>query len=227
MSRKPLADHAAFRTWPKQPREWGPDGSGWRSWFGGGVVDGLCDVLDEHLATRPGRDMSIAAIGCVPWLTSAAVVDRLAALGSCCVVIDKSENAPPPVLRKLSGSGFPNAAITRLEDVMPAVDGAAPLVIGPYTPREATWHEIEAVRVVGWRAGKYKPLPHAKVLVLGQVGWVTYETPYGDQEEFRFIPSKVWWGQQTGQNSRACIWRRGSSVTISNLLRALQISLRT
>lgn len=48
---KPLGDYEAFRRWSGKPREWGPDGAGWRAWFGGGVVDGLCDVLDEHLTT--------------------------------------------------------------------------------------------------------------------------------------------------------------------------------
>lgn len=79
--------------------------------------------------------------------------------------------------------------------MMPAVDGAAPLTIGPYTPREATLYEIEAVRVAGWRREGHKPLVHAKVLVLGQIGWITYNTPYGEYEgEIRFEPQRVWWG---------------------------------
>ena len=92
----------------------GPEGSGWRAWFGGKVVDGLCEVLDEHLAARYGREMSPAAIGCVPWLTSEMVVDRLLKLQSCCIVIDKG--ASKHALGQLnSQSGFPNGAIMRLE----------------------------------------------------------------------------------------------------------------
>jgi hypothetical protein len=114
------------------------------------VIDGLCEVLDEHLAARRSREMWPAAIGCVPWLTSEAVVDRLVNLNSCCVVIDKG--ASRHALGEMTAQGFPNAAITRLEGMMPAtVDGDAPLIIGPYTPREATWHEIEAIRVAGNR----------------------------------------------------------------------------
>ena len=189
----PLGDYERFRRWSGKPRNWGPDGAGWRAWFGGQVIDGLCDLLDEHLAARRGREMRPAAIGCVPWLTSEAVVDRLVKLNSCCVVIDKG--ASQHALGEMTAQGFPNAAITRLEGMMPAtVDGDAPLIIGPYTPREATWHEIEAIRVAGWRGKGSKPLTHAKILVLGQIGWETYDTPYGDYEEFRFEPQRVWWG---------------------------------
>ncbi len=63
------------------------------AWFGGQVIDGLCEVLDEHQAARRGREMRPAAIGCVPWLTSEGVVDRLVKLNSCCVVIDKGHRA--------------------------------------------------------------------------------------------------------------------------------------
>ena len=67
-------DYEAFRSWSGKPRSWGPEQAGWRAWFGGKVVDGLCEVLDEHLAAK--RRGVPAAIGCVPWLTSEAVTDR-------------------------------------------------------------------------------------------------------------------------------------------------------
>lgn len=190
----PLGDYEPFRRWSGKPRAWGPEGAGWRVWFGGKVIDGLCEVLDEHLMVRYDREMSPAAIGCVPWLNSEAVVDRLLKLSACCIVIDKG--ASPHALSELNArSGFPNGAMSRLEDMMPATfDGSAPLTVGPYTPREATWHEIEAVRVAGWRRKGYKPLAHAKMLVLGQIGWITYGTPYGEHEEFRFVPQRLWWG---------------------------------
>jgi hypothetical protein len=79
--------------------------------------------------------------------------------------------------------------------MMPAAaDGKAPLIIGPYTPREATWHEIDAVRKAGWREGRYKPIAHAKLLVLGEIGWLEYDTPYGTQERFEFVPQTLWMG---------------------------------
>jgi hypothetical protein len=84
---------------------------GGRAWFGGNVVDGLCEVLDKHVAALRGRDMRSAAIGCVPWLTSEAVVDRLLKLNSCCVVIDKG--ASTYAVEELNAqSSFPNGAIS-------------------------------------------------------------------------------------------------------------------
>jgi hypothetical protein len=89
MVSKPLGDYEAFEGWSGEPRRWGPEGAGWRAWFGGKVIDGLCDVLDEHLAAPRHRGMHPAAIGCVPWLTSRAVASRLLAFASYCVVVDK------------------------------------------------------------------------------------------------------------------------------------------
>lgn len=51
----PLGDYEPFRKWSGKPRTWGPEGAGWRAWFGGEVVDGLCDVLDEQLAAPRAR----------------------------------------------------------------------------------------------------------------------------------------------------------------------------
>lgn len=80
----PLGDYETFRHWSGKPRAWGPQESGWRAWFGGKIVDGLCEVLDEHLAVR--RRGVPAAIGCVPWLSSEAVAETLLALSAFCVV---------------------------------------------------------------------------------------------------------------------------------------------
>ncbi len=64
MGGMPLGDYGAFRGWSGWPRSWGGLNAGWRAWFGGKVVDGLCDVLDEHLAVER-RGGVPAAIGCV------------------------------------------------------------------------------------------------------------------------------------------------------------------
>jgi len=142
-----------------------------------------------------------AAIGCVPWLTSRAVAKRLLALTSYCVVVDK---APPDKELRVPAElinpdkAFPNEAIRELRELMPSVDGSAPLTIGPYTPREATEYDIEPVRVLGWRKrddGR-KPKPHAKLLVLGEVGVESYGPDFWPDyyEECRFTPQRVWFG---------------------------------
>ena len=200
MVSKPLGDYEAFKRWSGEPRRWGPDGA-WRAWFGGKVVDGLCDVLDEHLAAPRRRGMHPAAIGCVPWLTSRAVASRLLAFASYCVVVDKGPLSKEPMVRPElinPDKAFPNEAIYELRDLMPAVDGWAPLTIGPYTPKDATLYGIEPVRVLGWRKrnDEQKPIPHAKLLVLGEVGVESFGPDFAPDsyEECRFTPQRVWFG---------------------------------
>jgi len=66
----PLGDHEPFHRWSGKPRAWGLAGAGWRVWFGGAVIDGLCEVLDEHLAAprRTGKygsiAMNVGRVGC-------------------------------------------------------------------------------------------------------------------------------------------------------------------
>ena len=85
------------------------------------VIDGLCSVLDEHLAayrSSPVPSLALAtgrgvpaAIGAVPWLTSVAVVDRLLKLEACCIVIDRGTLLPPAIRLLGSNLGFPNFAL--------------------------------------------------------------------------------------------------------------------
>jgi hypothetical protein len=93
---------------------------------------------------------------------------------------------------------FPNEAIWELRDLMPAVDGSPPLTIGPSTPKDATAYEIDPVRVAGWRKRKdeQKPIPHTKLLVLGEVGVEKFGPDFGPNyyEECRFTPQRVWFG---------------------------------
>jgi hypothetical protein len=205
----PLGDYEPFRKWSGKPRTWGPEGAGWRAWFGGEVVDGLCDVLDEQLAAPRARGMYPAAIGCVPWLTSRAVASRLLALASYCIVVDKPPpnralRVPPELINP--DKAFPNEAIYQLRNVMPSVDGSAPLTIGPYTSKDATAYEIDPVRIAGCRVrnDQRKPISHAKLLVLGEVGLETYGPDWAPEafEEFSFRPQRVWFGSAIGPRGR-------------------------
>ncbi|MGH3556307.1 MAG: hypothetical protein ACRDTK_02100 [Mycobacterium sp.] len=196
MQRKPLGEYELFKKWSGRPRTWGANSEA-RAWFGGQVVDGLCTVLDEHLAVTGGHS---AAIGCVPWLTSDAVIGRLAKLNSLCVVIDKGTENRNAVSR-LAGDGqdgfqrgFPNSAMSRLSDMLPATNGER-FVVGPYTPREQVEHLIEPVRVVGWRGGRNNPILHAKMLVMGRIDLKDYGHPdYGSDERLEFQATVAWWG---------------------------------
>jgi len=208
VERLPLGEYREFRRWSGKPKHWGPPGSGWQAWFGGQVIDGLCDTLDRHLAGQlgqPRRDATPAAIGCVPWLTSDSVIDRLLKLSACCIVIDKGRRVAPKRL-VMHDRPFPNV-LPGLRDTAPSVDGSAP-VIGPYSGMPE--HELGPVRVVGWRQvgiDTSKPLLHAKMLVLGHLGIEKFgpdDSLY--TEELVFTPSSVWWGSAN--------WTRGAEFHI-------------
>jgi hypothetical protein len=108
--------------------------------------------------------------------------------------LNRALGVPPEPINP--DKAFPNEAIYELREIMPAVDGDPPLTIGPYTPREATEYDIEPLRVLGWRKRKdaRKPIPHAKLLVLGEVGMVDYCPLPGYDEACRFTRRRVWFG---------------------------------
>ena len=162
------------------------------------MVDGLCDILDAHLAAPRHRTdqhddyRSPAVIGCVPWLNSGAVVDRLLNMSACCVVLDKGARAFPNALVSSPELGFPNTALSQLRGIAPIVDGEA-VIVGPDTPRELIEHDIGPVRVLGYLGDdRRKPISHAKVLVLGEL--THWHDPWGDCSEPRFDAHTVWWG---------------------------------
>jgi hypothetical protein len=193
----PLGDYSEFVLWSGRPRE----GDGWRVWFGGQVIDGLCGVLDEHLAARrPDRSgAQPAAIGCVPWLTSDDIARRLVRFGSCCIAVDKGAKVNKHLLDH--GRPFPNSALRGLEWTMPA---GQETLLGPSAPMPE--HDLGPIRVVGWqqRGDGWKPLLHAKLLVLGQLEWVTYSPDDAPEfESWEFTPQSVWLGSSN--------WTTGSS----------------
>ena len=169
-------------------------------WFGGNVVDGLCDVLDEHLAAK--HSGGPAAIGCVWSLTSRMVIDRLLMMSAMCVVVDKGSFLPQRLI-DAPEIGFPNIALPQLRSLMRSESGETP-VVGPYTPRELVEYDLEPIRVLGWPGDRLnKPLLHAKLLILGELDWNTYgpdEAP-DDFVSADFTPQLVWWGSANWTNA--------------------------
>ncbi|MGF1617585.1 MAG: hypothetical protein ACFCU2_07225 [Acidimicrobiia bacterium] len=84
---------------------------------------------------------------------------------------------------------------------MPAVDGRA-TVLGPYS--QMPEHELGPIRVLGWQGKeRKKPLLHAKLLVLGELAFVTYSPDDAPEfEKWEFTPQSVWLGSAN--------WTRGS-----------------
>lgn len=189
MERRPLGEYEAFTHWSGRPLSWGPDGR-WRVWFAGGVIDGLLELLDEHIASAQRRGRYPAVVGCSPWLTSEAVVDRLLKT-ACCVVMDKGAAVWPARLAQ-ADCGLPNV-LPGLRDRGPADTDGGPLVVGPFTPMPE--YQIGPIRVTGWRGPSGKPLAHAKLLVLGELVWDEIGPDDGPTVEERFFEAtSVWWG---------------------------------
>jgi hypothetical protein len=186
----PLGEYLPFGSWSGQPRPWGADGRS-RVWFGGQVVDGLAQMIDEHVAAEAReREPMPAVLGCVPWLTHAGIAERLARLPACCVVVDKGQQRLASALAT-AGNGFP-PVLPGLRHRAPAVDGRA-VVLGPYSRMPD--YAVGPVRVVGMTGGeRSKPLLHAKLLVLGRLVWLEYEVDGGCGEVYLFQPRSVWWG---------------------------------
>jgi hypothetical protein len=188
----PLGDNERFAHWSGHVRHWGTQDAKCRSWFGGKVIEGLCQVLDEHLqAPQPPRSQAAtAALGCVPWLDNDDVIDRLCQLEALCVVVDKGSRPPSRLVRE--ARPFPNV-LPALGDIAPPIQGQS-IVLGPFSALPE--YSVGPVRVLGWRGSQSgKPLLHAKLLVLGHLRWVQYMPDGAPQfEEFEFVPRSVWWG---------------------------------
>ncbi len=182
---------------------WGPS-EAWRAWFAGGVVDGLVGVIDEHIAAiRSGYQRGLvgpAAMGCVPWLTSGPVLDCLAALAGCCIVISKAASRKAASALAAADNGLPNFS-SGLRDLAPMEDRQPVVVVGP--GGRMPEHDLGPLRIAGWtpRRGRAAPLMHAKLLVLGELRWA--EDVIGGGEDLFFFSRSVSWGSAN--------WTKGSA----------------
>jgi hypothetical protein len=133
-----------------------------------------------------------AALGCVPYLTSQAVVTELLALDRHCIVIDKQAHASSARQRLASGSGIETRHLPGFTELGVLDENNMPPVIGP-TSGLPEPIELGPVRLAGWRrdtTGRPRPLLHAKMLVLGIARFT--ETDMG--EAWGFDAKRTWMG---------------------------------
>jgi hypothetical protein len=180
-----------MKWWSGQPRSWGPNDARWRVWFGLKVIDGLCEVLDEHIAAQ--HEGYPAAIGCVPWFGSKAVAERLLQLTSCCIVVDKEHLGIVPDRLLEADLGMASIALS-LGSYRPSDQDEVAL---GESFNQGYEYELGPVRVYGWRKQRnvFKPLLHTKLLILGETRVETYYP--GDApsfEELNFVPQTAWFG---------------------------------
>lgn len=101
-----------------------------------------------------------------------------------------------------------------LRDRAPVVDGQ-PVILGPYSPMPD--YSVGPARMVGMTGGERKPLLHAKLLVLGRLAWLEYDTDVGTFEEYRFLPRSVWcgstnWTEQARSHLELVAWADGPTL---------------
>jgi hypothetical protein len=172
-------------------------------WFGGKVLDGLLDVLDEHLAVdRRDSGHRPAAIGCVPWMGNDDVVNRLLQMRSC-IVVDKEHVDIVPDRFIRSERGMPNNVLHmgryRPDDIDPEEDEMIRVGL-----EHEYVYDVGPVRVYGWikQPRVSKPLTHTKLLVLGELQWWTlYPDGAPEFEELHFVPQQVWCGSANWTNN--------------------------
>jgi len=111
MDESGVGRHPLFSRWTGRGWPWGPNGS-YEGFFGGDVLQGLTEGLDHFLdGGHRYRGRKPGVVGCTPWLTDGAVVERLVRFSECRVVINKPESMPDDlrsfdeVIRRLHESG--------------------------------------------------------------------------------------------------------------------------
>jgi hypothetical protein len=193
----PLGSYEEFTRWTGQARSWRAGGMTQVN-FGGDVLAGLTDGIAGHVLAVgrqfPAKAEAIpVALGCVPWLDSAEVVDALITVGHQLVVVSKGIRQRSATDRlKDEGSGVNQSWLPGLADYGPLDEDGIPPVIDPASGIPGN-RLLEAVRVVGWKkGGKHAPpLLHAKLCILG--AHYIWEGDHGEFNE-HFRPMRVWLG---------------------------------
>ena len=192
----PLGDFSEFVRWSGHPRDWGPDNH-WKVWFGGQVTDALGSLLGEHLEWVKDRfRASPAVLGAVPWLDDKDLADRIAARAACVVVtkLQLKGTRPAEIAQGLeaNGRGLPARAFHQFAQLGQLDEEGKPPVVGPYGPDPLENLVLGPIRVAGYGAGRKKPLPHLKMMVLGEIVWHD-EGPLGHVEDVLFFrPWRTW-----------------------------------
>lgn len=170
--------------------------------FGRDVLATLIEELDEaSRRRRTDRNWGPGVLGCAMWMDDPDLIDVLHRMANACVVVTKqpTKRYAKPDLKPLTdlaaANGLAQAAYPELIDLAPHQCGQ-PSVVGPTDLSLANSREIGAVREVGFRKvdDHLVPIVHAKIMLLGRMGW-TDEHPTGHVDDhLYFVPEKLWIG---------------------------------
>jgi hypothetical protein len=208
----------------------GPDGR-LSGRFGTGVLDELIAGMAEFqgaVAVHPARhSLGAAMLGAFAWLDDNRLLECIASYPYACVTFTKQPRPfPPHKLTRLQkvldrSRGFPAAALSGLETLMPLDDLGQPQIVGPYSPTPK--HMFRPLRTLGYRkvGGKLVPLLHAKLILLGELTWMEDEE-FGLGDITRFQPRKLWIGSANGTFSSRSNLEMGCWQTQPELLSSAQ-----
>jgi hypothetical protein len=172
------------------------------AFFGGDVLRGLVDGIDDFIKLRQprwrrSRVIGPALLGSAMWINDEELITKLGELSAACIVVTK-QGRKPHDLRKLESleavndrtPGIPIRALAGLGGLAPKVNGK-PLIIGPYDRMDEG--VVPTVRTLGYRRrGDLAPLMHAKLALLGHLWWHD-EGPLGHVEDvIGFAPRRLW-----------------------------------
>lgn len=168
--------------------------------FGRNVLDALVAPLREAAAQRrTEHKWGPGVLASAMWMDDPELIDVLTNMANACVVITKQQegkyrNSKFKLLETLAQScGLAQAAYPELSELAPR-EGRRARVVGPYGPTFDT--DIGAVRELGFRrvGQRLVPIVHAKILLLGWMGW-TDEHPSGHVvDQLFFVPERLWIG---------------------------------
>jgi hypothetical protein len=173
----------------------GPD-EGNRAFFGRDVLRGLIDGIDDYVEERQPRwkqfrSLGPVLLGCAPWVTDDAFIDRLATLAGACVVVIKRGEEPRDhrdleQLRRLNERthGLPLEAFATLSGLAPKGR-----LIGPYD--RIGEESVPTFRTIGFRK-QNRTVMHAKLALLGHLWWHD-EGPLGHVEDVIGFKAKRLW----------------------------------
>ena len=132
------------------------------------------------------------------WMDDPELLDVLGRMANVCVVVTKQPQGKYTrpgleMLTKLAEeSGLAQAAYSELAELAPRHNGR-PLVVGPGSSSWVDKVDIGGVREIGFRrvGNRLVPIVHAKIMLLGRMGW-TDEHPSGDVvDQLFFVPEKL------------------------------------
>lgn len=213
MGEPPLGEYEQFS--PSVPVSWGTNGS-WTITYGSQVIPDLINGIWAFVETAKSYSMKVwpssAALGCVPFFTSADVAEALGHVDECCIVIDKQSSLWKPTRRIAESLDNPLSSYCFSELTFSALDdesGRIPDPIGPGSPEPEPF-QVGPARLAGWRpaVGRQRPMLHAKMLLLGVK--VIDEGEYGEEVP-RFVSHRTWigsanWTKAAGSHIEYGIW---------------------